>query len=65
MHHKNSYFLIYCTVLNGGGVGGGGCGGGGGGEGNFDADVRTSISKPTPFIYLAFEKKESFIHLII
>ena len=32
-------------------------GGGGGGGGN--------ISKPTPFIYLAFEKTDPFIYLII
>ena len=34
---------------------GGGGGGGGGNRGNFDTGVRASISKPTPFIYLAFE----------
>ena len=27
--------------------------------------VRASISKPTPFIYLAFEKTNPFIYLII
>ena len=42
----------------GGWVGGGGGGGGSGGsEGcNCGTDMRASISKPTPFIYLAFEK---------
>ena len=41
--------------------------GGGGGEhrGNFGTGVRASISKPTPFIYLAFEKTDPFIYLII
>ena len=34
-------------------------GGGGGGCGNFGTGVRASISKPTPFIYLAFEKIEA------
>ena len=49
--------------------GGGGGGGGGGGErergelgGNFGTGVRASISKPTPFIYLAFEKTDPFIY---
>ena len=40
--------------------------GGGGGEGcygdNFGTGVRTSTSKPTPFIYLAFEKTDPFIY---
>ena len=46
---------------------GGGGGGGGGGllRGNFGTGVRASISKPTPFIYLAFEKTDPFIYLII
>ena len=30
-------------------------GGGWGNRGNFGTGVRASISKPTPFIYLAFE----------
>ena len=43
-----------------------GVGGGGGGlRGNFGTGVRASISKPTPFIYLAFEKTDPFIYLII
>ena len=33
--------------------------------GNFGMGVRDSISKPTPFIYLAFEKTDPFIYLII
>ena len=45
--------------------GGGGGGGGGGNRGNFGTGVRASISKPTPFIYLAFEKMDPFIYLII
>ena len=52
-------------------IGGGGGGGGGGGRergraggngGNFGTCVRASISKPTPFIYLAFEKADPFIY---
>ena len=46
----------------------GGSGGGGGGRGNrgnFGTGVRASISKPTPFIYLAYIKKNPFIYLII
>ena len=46
----------------GGGGGGGRRGGGGGYGGNFGTDVRASISKPTPFIYLAFEKTDPFIY---
>ena len=46
-----------------------GCVGGGGGHGklrgNCGTGVRASISKPTPFIYLAFEKMDPFIYLII
>ena len=42
------------------GKGGGGLGNGG----NFGTGVRPSISKPTSFIYLAFEKKYLFIYLI-
>ena len=46
-----------------------GGGEGGGGEGcnrsNFGTGVRASISKPTPFIYLDFEKTYPFIYLII
>ena len=42
-------------------AGGGGRGGGGGG-GNFGTGVRASISKPTPIIYLAFEKTDPFIY---
>ena len=39
-------------------------GGEGGGEGagnrvNYGTGVRASISKPTPFIYLAFKKKKT------
>ena len=34
-------------------------------RGNFGTGVRASISKPTPFIYLAFEKTDPFICLII
>ena len=34
-----------------------GGGGGGGLLGNFGTDVQASILKPTPIIYLAFEKK--------
>ena len=33
--------------------------------GNFGTGVRASISKPTPFIYLAFEQSDPFIYLII
>ena len=43
----------------------GGGGGEGGNRGNFGTGVRASISKPTPFIYLAFEKTDPFIYLII
>ena len=39
--------------------------GGGGNRGNFGTGVRASISKPTPFIYLAFERTDQFIYLII
>ena len=46
------------------GAGGGG-GGGGGYMGYFGTGVRASISKPNPFIYLAFEKTDPFIYLII
>ena len=49
-----------------------GWGGGGGGgvewgylRGNFGTGVRASISKPTPFKYLAFEKTDPFIYLMI
>ena len=34
-------------------------------RGNFGMGVRASISKPTPFIYLAFEKTDPFLYLII
>ena len=38
-------------------------GGGGGGNGsNFRTGVRASISKPTPIIYLSFEKTDPFIY---
>ena len=42
-------------------------GGGGGGVGitsggNCGTGVRASISKPTPIIYLAFEKTDPFIY---
>ena len=45
--------------------GGGGWGGRGpgGNKGNFGMGVRASISKPTPFIYLAFEKNGP-IHIL-
>ena len=39
--------------------------GGGGGRGNgdnFDTGLRASVSKPTPFIYLEFEKTDAFIY---
>ena len=49
----------------GGGGGGGGGRGNRGNRGNFSTGVRASISKPTPFIYLAFEKTDPFICLII
>ena len=43
--------------------------GGGGGRGYFEGKcgtgVRANISKPTPFIYLAFEKMVPFIYLIV
>ena len=41
-------------------------GAGEGGGGNFGTGVRASILKPTPIIYLAFEKKQPirFIYLI-
>ena len=32
---------------------------------NFGTGVRASISKPSPFIYLAFKKTDPFIYLII
>ena len=38
---------------------------GGGGRVNCGTGVRASISKPTPFIYLAFEKTGPFIYLIV
>ena len=39
---------------------------GGGNRGSFGTGVRARISKSTPFIYLAFEKKtDPFIYLII
>ena len=44
-------------ISGGGGGGGGGC--------NFGTGVWASISKPTPFIYLASEKTDPFIYLII
>ena len=40
-------------------------GGGGLLGGNCGMGVRASISKPTPFIYLAFEKMDLFIYLIL
>ena len=42
-------------------------GGGGGGYlgGNCGTGVRARISKPTPFIYLVFEKMDPFIYLIV
>ena len=33
--------------------------------GNFGTGVRASISKPTPFVYLAFKEMDPFIYLII
>ena len=55
------YLLVYIRLR------GRSVGGGGGGElrGNFGTGVRASISKPTPFIYLAFAKTDPFIYLII
>ena len=53
------------------GARGGGVRGGGGGEGgvqpggNCGTGVRARILKPTPFIYLAFEKIDPFIYLIV
>ena len=46
-------------------AGGGGWGGGrgAGNRGSFGTAVRASISKPTPFIYLAFEKNGP-IHIL-
>ena len=35
------------------------------GQGNCGTGVRASISKPTPFIYLAFEKTDPFIYVTI
>ena len=44
----------------------GGWGGEGGGlGGNCGTGVRARISKPTPFIYLVFEKMDPFIYLIV
>ena len=43
----------------------GGRAGSGGNRGNFGTGVWASISKPTPFIYLTFEKTDLFIYLII
>ena len=43
--------------------GGRGAGVGVGGNGdNFGTGVRANVSKPTPFIYLAFEKTDTFIY---
>ena len=42
--------------------GGGGGGGGSNLRGNCGTGVRARISKTTPFIYLAFEKKGPFIY---
>ena len=42
-------------------LGGGGGVRGAGGD-NFGTGVRASISKPAPFIYLAFEKTDPFIY---
>ena len=55
---------ISLIVYLGGGVGEGErrCGAVNGG--NCGTGVRASISKPTPFIYLAFEKMDLFIYLI-
>ena len=52
---------MFCPVRCPRGWGGGGVGN----RGNFGTGVRASISKPTPFIYLTFEKTDPFIHLII
>ena len=41
-----------------------GGGGGGGLEANFGTGVRASFLKPTPIIYLVFEKNDLFIYLI-
>ena len=58
---------MFRTLGDGGGGGGGVCvWGGGGGEGlwelggNCGIGMRASISKPTLFIYLAFEKNGPF-----
>ena len=42
-----------------------GVGVGEGNGGNCSTVVRASISKPTPFIYLAFEKPDPFISLVV
>ena len=64
-------FLYWCEIdqlvnlKTGGNVVSGGCGGGGGLGNIIGTDVRVSIWKPTPIIYLAFKKKHSlFIYLI-
>ena len=36
----------------------------GGGGGNFGTGVRASFFKPTPIIYLVFEKNDLFLNLI-
>ena len=56
---------IYLVISLDDSSGGGGGGRGAGNRGNFGTGVRASISKPTPFIYLAFEKTDPFIYLII
>ena len=63
----NTAAFCGCVLYSrgGGGCGGGGGAGAGGNRGNFGTGVRTSISKPTTFIYLAFEKTDPFIYLII
>ena len=61
--HLRGSFSRVCVCVCGGG--GGGWGWGEGGGVNFGTGVRASISKPTPFIYLAFEKTVRFIYLII
>ena len=43
----------------------GGCEREGGGAGNCGTGVRASISKPTLFIYLPFEKMDPYIYLIV
>ena len=54
LHFK--YKIRYLILISGGG-------GGGGKQGNFGTGVQPSCSKPTPIIYLVFEKQYLFIYL--